>query len=281
MIQHPPTHAQAHVRPDVSMGDAPDVLPASAPPPPSLPRTEYMAEPPSLPFSSEDSPDGIALRAALSSLQFQKQKAQQDLQTLDHIKRQAMADPERFRKEVVAGRLKEQRPDFGSIRDVLDAAEEGDDDDEVVFGAKDEAQDSQMKEVPDSQPGSFSQPAESADLSPPFPPMPGPQDVVRMPPINWEKYNVIGEALDALHEQQRRWPGSTPGQERGREHAVAAPYSPFHDKLDGPPASGQSDGGMHRSHGSVGSAIHTPSVTGTVSEHPMSTRRSMSSKQQP
>lgn len=281
MTEQPPVHVFPPARPDVSMSDVPAVSPATAPPPPSLPETEYIPEPPSLPFSSEDSPDGIALRAALSSLQFQKQKAQQDIQTLDQIKKQAMADPERFRQELVAGRLKEQRPDFGSIRDILDAAEEGDDDEEVVFGARDEARNSQVAEVPDPQPSSFSQPAESANSTPPFPPIPGPQDVVRMPPINWEKYHVVGEALDALHEQQRRWPGSTPGQERGREHALAAPYSPFYDKLDAPSTSGQHDTDPHRSHGSVGSAIHTPSVTGTVSEHPMSTRRSLSSKHQP
>lgn len=259
--------------------------PTAPAPPSAIPETQYIPQPPSLPFSSAESGDAIALRAAISSLQFQKQKAAQDLIALEQLKKQALADPERFRHELVAGRLKEQRPDFGSLRDILDApAEEGDDEDEVMLGARDEEHStSRTAEVPDSQPGSFSanHPASSSEASPtPFPQIPGPQDVVRMPPINWDKYNVVGEALDALHEQQRRWPGSAPGQEnRGREHTVAAPYSPFYDTLDGGRASIAS--AASTSHGFLhsDSAMHSPSATGTISEHPMETRRS--SKNQP
>jgi hypothetical protein len=249
-------------------------------PAPSIPETEYISQPPSLPFSSDESGDAIALRAAISSLQFQKQKAAQDLVALEELKKQALADPERFREELVAGRLKEQRPDFGGFQDILNApAEDGDDDDEVMLGAHDDAGSTRpAPEVPDSQPGSFSanHPASSLDSSPaPFPRIPGPQDVVRMPPINWEKYNIVGEALDALHEQQRRWPGSEPGQDnRGREHAVAAPYSPFYDSLDSVEAQ---TGGRRNGSAEVmqpGSSMHSPSVTGTISEHAMETRRS-------
>jgi hypothetical protein len=244
--------------------------PIPPPAPSAIPETEYISEPPPQPFSSEDSADAVALRAAISSLQFQKQKAQSDLQTLDALKKQALAEPQRYRRELVAGRLKEQRPDFGSIRDVLDAPEEeGDDDDEVVLGAREE------HELPTSrtglQPGeqaarhdSTAQQGKDTDAS--FSRIPGPQNIVRMPPVNWDKYHIVGESLDALHEQQRKWPGSLPGGDnRGREHSVAAPYSPFYDTLD-------SQAQQNMRNDSYGSALGTSFGT-TTSEHPMETRR--------
>jgi hypothetical protein len=247
-------------------GKAPIPLPA----PSAIPETEYIPEPPSQPFSSKDSTDAVALRAAISSLQFQKQKAQSDLRTLDALKKQALAEPQRYRRELVAGRLKEERPDFGSIRDVLDAPEEEDDgDDEVVLGTRNE------HELPTSLSGlqpneqaarheSTTQQATGTDAS--FSRIPGPQNIVRMPPINWDKYHIVGEPLDALHEQQRRWPGSQPGQDsRGREHSVAAPYSPFYDTLD-------SSAQQSTRNDSYGSALGTSFGT-TTSEHPMETRR--------
>lgn len=239
----------SHPLPDVNMDDAippseraPYSHPLTAgkapipPPAPSaIPETQYIPPPPPQPFSSDDSADAIALRAAISALQFQKQKAQGDLQTLEALKQHAAREPERFRRELVAGKLKEERPRFGAIRDVLEASagDEEDDDDEVVLGAQEE------RELPASrtgiEPGSSqagSSPGQQQEQAP-FPKIPGPQDIVRMPPVNWEKYHIVGEGLDALHEQQRRWPGSVPGQEnRGREHAVAAPYSPFYDTLE-------------------------------------------------
>ena len=202
-------------------------------------------------------------------MQFQKQKAKSDLQTLDALKRQALAEPQRYRRELIAGRLKEQRPDFGSIRDVLDAPEEdGDDDDEVVLGAREEDESprsrlgNQLSEQATAQEPTTRQ---TTSTDAPFSRIPGPQDIVRMPPVNWDKYHVVGESLDALHEQQRRWPGSIPGQDnRGREHSVAAPYSPFYDTLDSQQQNMRND--------SYGSALGTSFGT-TTSEHPMETRR--------
>ena len=248
--EHPYEHSPHHF----TGGKAPIPPPA----PSAIPETEYVPEPPPQPFSSEDSADAVALRAAISSLQFQKQKAKSDLQTLGALKKQALAEPQRYRQELIAGRLKEQRPDFGSIRDVLDAPkEEGDDDDEVVLRAREE------DESPLS--GTRNQSSQQATgTEAPFSRIPGPQDIVRMPPINWDKYHVVGESLDALHEQQRRWPGSAPGQDnRGREHSVAAPYSPFYDTLD------QQQNTRNDSYGNV---LGT-SFGMTTSEHPMETRR--------
>lgn len=266
-----PEDSYEHVPHHFTGGKAPIPPPA----PSAVPETEYIPEPPPQPFSSEDSTDAVALRAAISSLQFQKQKAKNDLQTLDALKKQALAEPQRYRRELIAGRLKEQRPDFGSIRDVLDAPEEeGDDDDEVVLGAKEEHDlpASRTESQPSEQAGGHeSTTRQAAGTDAPFSRIPGPQDIVRMPPVNWDKYHVVGESLDALHEQQRRWPGSLPGQDsRGREHSVAAPYSPFYDTLDSQ-AQHQQHGMRNDSYGN-GSALGTSFGT-TTSEHPMETRR--------
>jgi len=259
-----PEHPYNHVPHHFTGGKAPIPPPA----PSAIPETEYIPEPPPQPFSSEDSADAVALRAAISSLQFQKQKAKSDLQTLDALKKQALAEPQRYRRELVAGRLKEQRPDFGSVRDVLDAPEEeGDDDDEVGLGAMEEEESPRSRtgnQVSEQARGQDSSPRQAAGTDAPFSRIPGPQTIVRMPPINWDKYHIVGESLDALHEQQRRWPGSLPGQDnRGREHYVAAPYSPFYDTLD------QQQNTRNDSHGNtLGTSFGT-----TTSEHPMETRR--------
>ncbi|KAK6441126.1 hypothetical protein LTR95_002650 [Oleoguttula sp. CCFEE 5521] len=244
-----------------------------------IPPTQQIPQPPPLPFSSADSTDAIALRAALSALQFQKQKARQDISNLEALKQQALLHPEKFRDELIAGRLKEQRPSFGTLQDILDAPSDASDgEEEIALGASRDAP-TTRNEVPDSQPGSFttiSRPNSSsaAAIAPSFPPIPGPQNIVRTPPINWEKYNIVGEGLDSLHEQQRRWPGSQPGQrDKGREHVIAAPYSPFADTLEG--RVGQAGHARSGSGGvSAGGIEREASVTGTVSEHPMETRRS-------
>lgn len=243
---------------------------------------QYIPKPPNLPFSSEDATDAIALKAAISTLQFQKKKAQDDLKALASIKQLALEDPKHFKDELAAGRLKEQRPKLGDIQAILAEAEEGDSDDEVVLGAsrdddetygsvKDEKSPrSPEAEIPDSQPSQPSSQQHTRQSSTDstgqqFPRIPGPQSVVRMPYVNWEKYGVVGEPLDALHSQQQKWPGSAPGfgMDRGREYAVTAPYSPWADTLDSIPRDGsdqRKDSGPR------------PSLTGSISEHAMSTR---------
>ena len=240
------------------------------------PTAHYIPEPPPQPFSSEDSTDAIALRAAISSLQFQKKKAQDDLKALEKVKQQALADPERFKGELAAGRLKEQRMTVGDLRAILDHEDSDSDDDEAMLDMSrvhaTEASDSElghkMAEVPDSQPSRPGTSSASKSISrtsnlAPFDPIPGPQNVVRMPYINWDKYHIQGEALDRMHEQQRRWPGTFDyGQERGREHVVAAPYSAWLDSVNG---QSRSDADQRKD-----SLATTP----TISEHPMETRRS-------
>jgi len=68
-----------------------------------------------------------------------------------------------------------------------------------------------------------------------FPAVPLPQDVVRCPPIEWAKYNIVGESLDKLHRDQQARPGNVDSSQR--DSVVAAPFNPFLDKLDPRPSS--------------------------------------------
>lgn len=84
--------------------------------------------------------------------------------------------------------------------------------------------------------------------------IPGPQNVVRMPVVNWDKYHVVGEALERLHREQRARPASTgagTGEAgvRGEEYTLASPYRPWNDRLekrDGKGAGGGGSGSVRR-----------------------------------
>ncbi|KAI4102065.1 MAG: hypothetical protein LQ345_007387 [Seirophora villosa] len=173
--------------------------------------------PPLEPFSESDNPDAIALRSAISILLIQRQQTLRDLKTLERQKRAAVADPEAFSSAVVQGRVKTQskgvldaQPDFAPsyIRDA---------------GA------SNGQEESDTQTSQHSH-------SQAFDDIPGPQNVVRCPPINWAKYHIVGKPLDVLHEEQRKRPlsnqdyGNSPPK-RAEEHKIAAPYNPWQDRL--------------------------------------------------
>lgn len=208
----------------------------------SIAPAQYIPPPPPPPFSSEDSTDAIALRAAISSLQFQKQKAAEDIRALEGLRKKALGEPELFRSELAAGRLKEQKPTVGDLRAILDHESDEDDDDDAMAGAETD---------------------DEKDAAP-FERIPGPQNVVRMPHVNWEKYHIHGEALDRMHEQQRKWPGSFDyGQDKGREFSIAAPYSPWLDSVEGQ----QHD---RKDSLAMSGGVMTPT---TVSEHPMETRK--------
>lgn len=242
---------------------------------------QFIPQPPNLPFSGEDSSDAIALRAAISTLQYQKQKAQGDLKTLESLKHLALNDPEHFTAELKAGRLREVKPKvMNSLRAYVegeveeDSEEDSEEDEPAVLGAQREDEDRSTvekkshsppprTEIPDSQPSQTSTlPSKSTTK---FPKIPGPQEVIRTPYINWAKYGVVGAPLDSIHAQQQRWPGTANfTNTKGREHTVAAPYSPFHDELE--------DRGGDRQDDSRRDSGPQPSLTGTISEHVMSTR---------
>lgn len=222
-----------------------------------IPSAQFIEQPATQPFSGDDSTDAIALRAAISSLQFQRVTAQRDLRALEEIKRQAIQRPDEFRQHIlVQGGLRAavQKP---SLQQLLSQEPNQDDDENMdeenaVTGADDdistkktyldapflrtgEVPDSQQSPTPLSSFGSMTpaQTAQSFDQqtvqSRNFPPIPDPQEVVRCPPIEWAKYNIVGESLDKLHRQQQLHPGN--GGANSREGTIAARYDPFLDKF--------------------------------------------------
>lgn len=171
------------------------------------------------------------------------------------MRKQALEDPERFREELAAGRVQEKKMTAGNLRAILDADSDDDDDEEE--------EDEVMHENNTTADTSRTANGTTAQHQP-FERVPGPQNVVRMPHVNWDKYHIVGEPLDRMHEQQRKWPGNFAyGTDRGREFTVAAPYSPWLDPLEG--------GGHDMRKDSAGGSFS--SANGTVSEHPMETRR--------
>lgn len=191
---------------------APETPAFQAPRPPAAPAV-FKPEPPPVPISESENPDAIALRSAISILQMQKQQSLRDIQSLERMKDVASADPEAFARDLAAGKLRTE--DTGAV---------------IQF-----TEDDEMDTDEDNENETDSEQAKSKDpkLSP-FGRIPAPQNVVRMPPINWSKYHVVGESLDGMHEEQLRRP--SPGDlrrgEPAPEHLLASPYRPFVDRLD-------------------------------------------------
>ena len=164
------------------------------------------------PFSESDNPDAIALRSAISILQIQRGQALKDLKVLEEQKLWAAAAPEKFVQGLANGEIQTRSKNlFGASNEQLIGPSKGHDHTSTNEG-----------------------------FSETFGHIPGPQNVVRCPAINWAKYHVVGEGLDRLHEQQklRPEPGeperedeSEPEPEKPPKAVVAAPYSPWVDKL--------------------------------------------------
>jgi hypothetical protein len=182
---------------------------------------EFVDEPPPHPISMDENSDAIALKAALSILQLQKQRSQRAIKQLDKMKAAANKEPEAFVAALRSGKLSNAPPQALVDVDIEDEAS----DDEARLDTK-------MTEpgTPDHDFGQF----------------PNPQNVIRCPPINWSKYHIVGEPLDRLHEEQRQRPepGYVRRDEYGRppEHVIAAPYRPFVDKLEPTPGSFRREG---------------------------------------
>lgn len=227
---------------------------AKPPPPPPKPAV-YIPRPPPVPFSGNSNPDAIALRSSASLLQMQAAKARQDLQTLEQLKVLASQDPLAFTQELVTGSVKQQVNTGGILGASLAPLESlfTDMDPEEDKGTEEEEA---MKETSGTKEGESKDTA-SATATPTsnagskFPPIPAPQNIIRMPPINWSKYGVVGDSLDKMHEEQRTNP--TPSQpeilatrdsqparpvmeqyqhsaEKAPAYAVAAPYDPLKDQ---------------------------------------------------
>ncbi|KAI4199962.1 MAG: hypothetical protein LQ350_004223 [Teloschistes chrysophthalmus] len=178
-------------------------------------------EVPLLPVSESDNPDAIALRAALSILQMQRQQTLKDLATLEQQKKQALVDPEGFSKAIATGEIRTRSTG-------------------VLEFSPEVSQPNNSNELG----GSVNEAVAHTNMSN-FGFIPGPQNIVRCPPVNWAKYHVVGESLDRLHEEQRRRPvnyqsNSGEPQVRGQEHVVAAPYDPWKDQLRAAPQGSES-----------------------------------------
>ncbi|KIX05281.1 uncharacterized protein Z518_06153 [Rhinocladiella mackenziei CBS 650.93] len=166
------------------------------------PPSQWMDEPEPLPVSLDDNPDAMALRATLSILQLQRNQALQDMRELNKMKQAALEDPERFVRDLQEGKLNQSPRKGVEVDDVAPGADDNNAKDASKFGQ-----------------------------------FPSAQNVVRCPPVEWAKYHIVGEPLDRIHEQQQQYPGLTEemsnGSHRPRPHAIAAPFSPFVDKLEG------------------------------------------------
>jgi hypothetical protein len=211
-----PTVAAAQLAP-VARTEPP---PRPAPPPAAT----FRQQPVAVAISESENPDAIALRSAISLLQLQREKSKRDLKALAELKAAAVSDPANFARSIQEQRA---QPPM-SYNDVLTPTLAG-----LVNPAQDEGddQDAQIgaETRKDSSTGVEAKPSTSK-----LPAIPQPQNVIRCPPINWAKYHIVGEPLDKMHEEQRKWPGQpepprTQSGARVPPHAIVAPYSPFTD----------------------------------------------------
>lgn len=184
------------------------------------PPEDIPQPPPPVSFSENDNSDAMALRSAISILQFQRQQSQRDMKTLEEQKKVALADVEGFMDAVAAGQIRTTRS--GGLIVGPDASME-------MEYPTDGPQGDNNKSKTDSDEKAVARETVSMDI-------PGPQNVVRCPPINWAKYHIVGDPLEKLHDEQQRRP--TPGQPHTdeeptstTEHVIAAPYSPWTDRL--------------------------------------------------
>jgi hypothetical protein len=196
----------------------------------SPPLATFIPQPRALPISESDNPDAIALRSAISLLQLQREKSKRDLKALEELKLAAVSDPQGFARALQAQESQSSRSQGDVLAPTLSGLGELTGGGEPATGRKDSA-------------GTDVPPLEK-EATTKFRSIPQPQNVVRCPPVNWAKYHIVGEPLDKMHEEQKKYPGSSepPRTHQGTRappHAVAAPYSPFIDGISDPKRSQQ------------------------------------------
>lgn len=218
---------------------------ASAPPPPVTRE----------PIDFENNPDVIALQATVGILLQQKKRAEADLIKLKAAKIAAMEKPLEFARDLMSGGVSQ-----GRVRTEVDEDSDGDEDDDVDM--KTEEDSGENKTSTDTttnglQPSALKPKASKkgkgkAKAAPAAPPpwtnLPKPQDIARMPPINWTQYAVEGEALNKLHNQQLTHPtlgmpavmgpngtyeftGATNPDDGKRLVGISAPFDPLRDRV--------------------------------------------------
>ncbi|KAK0633430.1 hypothetical protein B0T14DRAFT_385607, partial [Immersiella caudata] len=188
--------------------------------------------PPVEPIAFDDNPDVIALKSAISILQLQRARATADMQALRRAKDAALADPNAFVADLTAGRVGVEGDPvmFPSVTSEEEDSSSSSDGGEKEDGVK----------------------TEGSEAGTAWSKLPKPQTVVRLPPINWAQYGVVGESLDRLHAEQVASPTpgvpavlgpggayefkageGQPSSEPGRRLVgIAAPYVPGKDKID-------------------------------------------------
>jgi hypothetical protein len=221
---------------------------AAAPAPSSRPRaplppTEFIAAPKPQPIKEwHENEDVLALRSAISLLQMQREKAKKDIRALEQVKQQAVSDPDGFLQEMKARKAKPPEPKK-TLADILGAADAemlaptlSSDDDEDEAAQADTKPMEGVATDSSSTTTTQDQAAPAAAAAPPQPSKfqapPGPQNVVRCPPINWAKYHVVGDTLEKMHAEQVARPNSDGSLSAAKAppHQIAAPYNPFTDK---------------------------------------------------
>jgi hypothetical protein len=183
-----------------------------------------------VPIQESDNSDVIALRSAIALLQLQKETGKRDIQTLLKLKEDAAADPEGFVTELVK-RKAENNHDGPPVDDLLSPTLR------YLAGAVNAESASSRQQGTDTTTdidpkgpairGKSDDDDGLTEDDPKFAATPKPQNVFRMPPINWAKYQVVGPSLDKLHEEQRARPiQGQPFREdvRAETYVMAAPY---------------------------------------------------------
>jgi len=188
-----------------------------------------IAPPPPIPIDFEDNPDTLALKSAISILQLQRRTAERDIKILRRIKERATEEPLAFTDALAKGQIKTVAADQIS-------ESEGEDEDVEMFvdgggqninGSKDDGDLKKQRE---------------------WERVPGQQNVIRCPPVNWNQYAVVGDSLEKLHqdqlsrmsegmpqrfvEGQYRFGGE--GQRRPSHlgNVISAPYTPGKDVVE-------------------------------------------------
>lgn len=236
--------------------------------PPQVESTPQPPPPPQ-PVDFSENVDVIALESAILLLQRQKQKAEEDIRQLQRIKNEAVRKPAEFVQDLASGKVgqgpqaapPESGGGAGDDDDDESSSDEDDEDDESDAEMENqdvgEASSSGLGPSPMKAPGkgkaaAAAQPPPPRQQPPPWTNLPTPQDVVRMPTINWSKYAVVGESLDKLHREQLAKPTlgtpatlaadgkayefkGEPNPDDGKKSVgIAAPYDPLHDKIKKP-----------------------------------------------
>lgn len=218
------------------------------------------------PIDFENNPDVIALQATVGILLQQKKRAEEDLRKLKNAKSAAMERPLEFARDLMGGRVSQ-----GPVTTEEDEDSDGDEDCDVDMKIEDDGGDTNSptgtgtttdglkpsalrakdsmkgKGKATSFPTSSNRKAAST-TPPPWANLPKPQDIARMPPINWTQYAVEGEALNKLHNHQLTHPtlgtpavmgangtyeftGAANPDDGKRLVGITAPFDPLRDRI--------------------------------------------------